>query len=98
MKYSPERARRERNARRAAVNADPSRGCEGKERFLTFGQAERVAKLSRKRKKTKFVTYHCRNCQGFHFGNHARITSIRRSNELRTTEIDDDDIADALPA
>ncbi len=60
--------RRYGNKKRDSSNTDPSRGCEGKERFLTFTQAERVARLARRRKNASRQVYRCRHCQGFHFG------------------------------
>ena len=44
MKNSPERNRRAVLTQRASINSDPSRGCDGKERFVTYGQAARTAK------------------------------------------------------
>lgn len=41
----------------------------GKEPFLTFGLADRVAKLSRGRHdKAKLHPYRCRECGNFHIG------------------------------
>lgn len=61
-------------------NTDPSRGCEGKQRFATFRQAQRFAKLARARKKhQRFEPYRCSNCQGFHFGH--KILRSRRTHK-----------------
>lgn len=41
--------------------------CEGKERFLTFALADRVARL-RRREGTKRHAYRCGGCGGYHIG------------------------------
>lgn len=43
-------------------------GCEGKERFITFGRAARTAHRQAQNKKGKFSAYHCQYCGGFHVG------------------------------
>jgi hypothetical protein len=87
-----------RNGKRYALcapsrNSDPSRGCEGKQRFKTYGAAERTAKMVRDFKNGKTGAYKCRNCHGFHVGNNnIKHKSVRRSYEIRTglMEIEDE--------
>jgi hypothetical protein len=43
-------------------------GCDGKERFMTFGRAARTAHRQAQNKKGKFSAYHCQYCGGFHVG------------------------------
>jgi hypothetical protein len=51
-----------------SVNTDPSRGCVGKQRFETYSEAARIASRSVKRKETIARAYHCKHCNGFHWG------------------------------
>lgn len=72
----------ESTSARLSKNTDPSRGCDGKQRFLTYGQAERVAKQSRFRNQRRMAVYHCHHCAGFHFGNKLRNRRLRRKDEI----------------
>lgn len=51
-------------------------GCEGKERFLTFALAERIAGM-RRREGTKRMAYKCDNCGGYHIGSTTEPKSVR---------------------
>ena len=42
-------------------------GCEGKERFATFGLADQIARRNT-RQRMRRQPYRCPHCQGFHLG------------------------------
>lgn len=44
------------------------RNCDGKQRFDSYGFAEKLAKRSRQRGETNRTVYKCRACNGFHIG------------------------------
>lgn len=52
--------------RRTAIKRAAS--CEGKERFVSFTRAARVARLAASRREERLRAYHCRYCGGFHVG------------------------------
>jgi hypothetical protein len=67
-------------SKRDSMNTDPSRGCEGKQKFRTFGDAEQIAKKARRRKDKALKVYRCHECSGYHFGNwHGSRLKTRRS-------------------
>jgi hypothetical protein len=64
----------------AAMNGSGS-FCDGKQRFKSFSDASRIARLSAGRQHTAMRAYHCLNCGGFHFGNAMRPKSFNRRPE-----------------
>ncbi|HZQ44463.1 MAG TPA: hypothetical protein VFA99_14505 [Acidobacteriaceae bacterium] len=51
----------------------------GKERFLTFGMADRVARLARNRHdQVKLQPYRCRECGAWHIGSSVGRRETRR--------------------
>src|SRR5689334_22400806 len=62
------RCRRFRRELREAEKEEEKVSC-GKERFLTFAMADRVARLSRNRHdQVKLQPYRCKDCGGYHIG------------------------------
>lgn len=43
--------------------------CQGKEKYLTWGHAQKYAKWARKNKRMKISPYKCKYCGLFHTGN-----------------------------
>jgi hypothetical protein len=43
--------------------------CNGKQRFDTYSEAERIARRSRRNRDGSKTAYHCQHCNGFHWGN-----------------------------
>jgi hypothetical protein len=65
------------------VNSDPTRGCTGKQKFKTYGQAERVAKMVRNHKDGRAKVYKCKACQLFHFASRMRKQLTKRRYEIQ---------------
>lgn len=53
-------------------------GCTGKEKHLTFVEAERVAQRMRREQDLSVVAYHCRGCGYAHVGDDSTTNRQRR--------------------
>lgn len=57
---------------------DSASSCTGKSRYASFSEARKKASRSGKRRSARFQVYHCRYCNGFHFGAHQQKRSQGR--------------------
>lgn len=61
--------------------------CDGKQRFSSFSDANRIARRSSRRRDKPMRAYRCPSCHGFHFGNAMRPKSFwRRPIDITETQ------------